>query len=242
MTALALSWYGGQLETPFHFFDDLAEWCQVDKWGHFFAAFQLAALVARLLGWTGMDKSMAASRAAGVSFLMMAGVEVGDGFSTGYGASVYDLLANGAGVLAWFLQSKFLGRVRWLPKFSFHFTQWAMQRPSLLGDHWLSQIIKDYNGQTYWVTVPVLKGRLSWLCLSVGYGAEGMIHGRLEENLASGLTTHRRILLSLDVAPNGPFFDTGPGRWIMPLLHGCKLPAPTLEISENGIRFHWIYF
>ena len=39
------------------------------------------------------------------------------------------------------------------PKFSFHQTKFASQRPETLGASLNEQILKDYNGQTYWFVV-----------------------------------------------------------------------------------------
>jgi hypothetical protein len=39
------------------------------------------------------------------------------------------------------------------PKFSFHTTQYAQYRPNVLGSSLAEQILKDYNGQTYWLSV-----------------------------------------------------------------------------------------
>jgi hypothetical protein len=69
----------------------------------------------------------------------------------------------------------------------------------------LEQILKDYNGQTYWLSVNLhsfYKGSKipKWLNLAIGYGANGMLTGVkitgcfLKKNGAS-----RRFYLSLDV-------------------------------------------
>jgi hypothetical protein len=39
------------------------------------------------------------------------------------------------------------------PKFSFHLTDYASKRPDVLGSNLPERIIKDYNGQTYWLSV-----------------------------------------------------------------------------------------
>jgi hypothetical protein len=44
-------------------------------------------------------------------------------------------------------------------------------------------MLKDYNGQTYWLSVnlhiPSPKAqKTQWLNLAIGYGADGMITGR----------------------------------------------------------------
>src|SRR5690606_4046437 len=70
-----------------------------------------------------------------------------------------------------------------LLKFSFHTTPYASRRPNVLGSNLPEQILKDYNGQTYWLSMNLhsfFKGSKipNWLNVAVGYGAEGMITGQ----------------------------------------------------------------
>jgi hypothetical protein len=60
-------------------------------------------------------------------------------------------------------------------KFSFHTTQYQY-RPNVLGSSLAEQMLKDYNGQTYWLSVNLhsfYKGSKipKWLNLAIGYGA-----------------------------------------------------------------------
>jgi hypothetical protein len=73
------------------------------------------------------------------------------------------------------------------PKFSFHTTQYAQYRPNVLGSSLAEQMLKDYNGQTYWLSVNLhsfYKGSKipKWLNLAIGYGANGMLTGNGENN------------------------------------------------------------
>jgi hypothetical protein len=71
------------------------------------------------------------------------------------------------------------------PKFSFHTTQYAQYRPNVLGSSLAEQMLKDYNGQTYWLSVntPSIKAQNpKWLNLAIGYGANGMLTGNGENN------------------------------------------------------------
>jgi hypothetical protein len=237
------AWYSNQLTTSFHFFDDGPEWKQMDKWGHLFTSFQVSLLMCRLLVWGKVSPDRATRYGSLVAFLLVSSVEVPDGFSIGYGASVYDILANGAGCLLYFLQIR-LWKALWVvPKFSFHFTPFAALRPSLLGANAFQEIIKDYNGQTYWFAVPVPVLRLPrWLNLAVGLGAEGMVRGRVEQNELLQLTPHRKYFFSFDI--NFGAFEPRSKilRSSLLLLNMIKVPAPTLEVSGDGLKFHLLYF
>jgi hypothetical protein len=64
------------------------------------------------------------------------------------------------------------------PKFSFHTTQYAQYRPNVLGSSLAEQMLKDYNGQTYWLSIytPSIKAQKpKWL--NYGSGWNGMLTG-----------------------------------------------------------------
>jgi hypothetical protein len=81
--------------------------------------------------------------------------------------------------------------------------------------------LKDYNGQTYWLSANVNSFFKSskvpkWINIAVGYGADGMITGRTENNpLFSSLETKRvrQFYLSFDadltkIRTNNPHIKT----------------------------------
>jgi hypothetical protein len=137
------------------------------------------------------------------------------------------------------------------PKFSFHTTKYASERPEVLGSSFSEQILKDYNGQTYWLSVNLhsfAKGSKipKWLNLALGYGAEGMITGRNEDTtafLASHPQRFRQFYLSLDVdltkiKTNSHFLKT-----VFSVFNTVKIPAPTIEfVRFNEVKYHFIYF
>jgi hypothetical protein len=71
---------------------------------------------------------------------------------------------------------------RLLLKYSFHRTDFAQVRPNVLGDGLTEEFLKDYNGQTYWLSANInsflnLDFIPDWLNLAFGYGADGMLTG-----------------------------------------------------------------
>lgn len=237
-------WYKNTERQSFRFFNDNAEWKQVDKAGHFFASFYLSDLPSRALRSCNVDPRKADLTGALSGFLLTLPIEVFDGFSQGYGASAGDLLANAAGP-AFFLGQKLAWReIRIHPKFSFQRTAYAPLRPELLGDNLLSEVVKDYNGQTHWVSFDIDKFTPfpKWLNVAVGYGAHDMIYARDEQNQGQGYEPYRQYYLSVD-------FDLTAIRsrsaWIKALLYlanTVKLPAPALEFSQGRSKFHPFYF
>ncbi len=243
MMALGYTWYSHQWVSSFHFFNDGGEWKQMDKLAHFFWAFQVSALATLLLSWAQLHDRTAAKVGACLGFLFVSSIEIPDGFSTMYGASLFDILANLLGCSAFLTQRMLWSKIKIWPKFSFHPTSFAPLRPTMLGDGFLAQILKDYNGQTFWYSVNFKKLPLPpWLTLAIGIGAEGMIYGRDQENELMNFTPHRKYFLSVDLnlerlKPSSKILNSA-----LYVLTIFKFPAPTIEFSSQGIKFHPIYF
>ncbi|HQQ96314.1 MAG TPA: DUF2279 domain-containing protein [Cyclobacteriaceae bacterium] len=241
--ALAYAWYNRQWGTSFQFFDDLAEWNQLDKLAHFVWAFHITAVATRLLTWAKVNPSTAIVTAFILSWIFISSIEVLDGFSVDYGASMYDILANTLGCSAYLMQSILWQQIRIWPKFSFHPTAFAPLRPTMLGNGFLEEVLKDYNGQTFWYSFQVPWLRLpSWLVIAVGIGAEGMVYSREAENVLHDFSSHRKYLLSVDVDLSRIQVK---GRWMRAVLWPLtmiKFPAPAIEVSALGVKFHPIYF
>jgi uncharacterized protein YfiM (DUF2279 family) len=197
MIGLNSIWYSQYDKQSFQFFNDWPEWKQMDKLGHLYSAFQLSSIGSRSLQWSGVSKKKSDIAGSITSFAIMSSIEILDGFSAGYGASVSDLAANAVGSGLYLGQNLVWNEVRIYPKYSFHRTEFASQRPGTLGDGLLEEMIKDYNGQTIWLSVDVDKFIRfpKWLNLAVGYGAENMIYARDEQNIEQGLYPYRQITI-----------------------------------------------
>ncbi len=252
-----LLWYQYENFSQFHCFDDWQEWKQMDKLGHLLATFHLSSLIYTVLGYLLQKKIQLLPQrnliifSAFVGFLLLSSIEILDGFAPNYGASLYDLVANTFGASLFALQKIYFDKFFLLPKFSFHFTQFASQRPNVLGNHQLMQIFKDYNGQTYWYCIPLSlffwgKRFYRWtnyIHLAFGYNANEMIFGRDNQNQAIGLLPTRRYFISFDL--HFPAFSSK-YRLVNSLIlfiNIIKFPFPTLEWNErDGFVWHWIYF
>jgi VanZ family protein len=264
-------WYKHHDFNNFHWFDDLAEWQQMDKLGHIFTAFHLSSFVFIALYFIEKKKVILSSF---IGFVLLSSIEILDGFSAAYGASAYDLVANFLGAFLFAFQkmglfvflehrlrqtivrrsdyrltnqnskeSKILFENTFIqPKFSFHFTNFAIQRPNVLGNSWIEQLLKDYNGQTYWYAIPI-RFFPAWLGLAVGYSASNMLFGRVPQNEAVGIYPFRRYFISFDInllalKSRYRFINS-----LVFLTNLVRLPLPALEWNENeGFVWHWIYF
>lgn len=244
-------WYADYPQSNFHFTNDNSEWLQMDKLGHSFSSYHLGRFGAEMLQWSGASKKNQLIYGAGLGFAFLTAVEVLDGYSSEWGASTGDVIANASGTALYISQELLWKEQRITPKFSFHTTQFAAYRPDVLGRSLSEQILKDYNGQTYWLSTNLYsfsKGSKipKWLNLAVGYGANGMVSGNIEnnpQNSTQKVERFRQFYLSFDVdltkiETKSHFLKT-----IFSVFNTIKIPAPTIEYSANeGLKGHWLYF
>jgi len=244
-------WYADYPKSNFHFINDNSEWLQVDKVGHFYSSYHIGRFGAEALNWSGTSKKNQLIYGASLGFVFLTAVEVMDGFSEEWGASMGDVIANASGTALFVSQELIWKEQRIIPKFSYHKTQYSNYRPDVLGSTVPEQILKDYNGQTYWLSTNLYsfnKGSKipKWFNLAFGYGAEGMITGNNENSspiLVPKPERFRQFYLSLDV--DLPKIDTKSHflKTIFSVFNTVKIPAPTIEYSAHGgFKFHALYF
>jgi uncharacterized protein YfiM (DUF2279 family) len=244
-------WYADYPKSNFHFINDNAEWLQMDKAGHVFSAYHLGSFGANAMKWTGANQQSQLLYGATLGLAFLTTVEVFDGYSANWGASLGDVAANVSGTALYVSQELLWKEQRIVPKFSFHTTPYAVARPEVLGSSLQEQILKDYNGQTYWLSFNVYsfvpKSKVpKWLNVAVGYGAEGMITGNdafVNTIFLPESQRYRQFYLSLDldltkIETKSHFLKT-----ILTICNTIKIPAPTFEIKgSGGTKWHLVYF
>jgi hypothetical protein len=241
---LSQAWYKNDPRTHFHFFDDNAEWLQLDKCGHLTTSFHESVFAVEALKWSGVSKKKAIIFGSFAGLLYQTPIEIFDGFSSAYGASWGDEMANASGSLLVLGQYLLWDQIRFQPKFSFHHSGLASLNPNLLGKNSVQQILKDYNGQTYWMSFNIhsfLKNKEScfprWLNLAIGYGGNNMIFARKYQNKAVGFIPYRQYYLSFDVDMR---YVKTKKKWIKYLLYPLNfihIPFPSVEFNKKGIKF-----
>lgn len=246
LTLVGLSelWYGDSEREAFHFFNDNGEWKQVDKLGHFYSSFYLSYGMSGALKWCGVKQKKADLWGSITGFLIMVPIEIFDGYSAEYGASSGDLLANATGAGFYLAQTALWKEIRVRPKFSYHSTDYPSYRPDVLGDSFSSELLKDYNGQTYWLSFDLDKFFKfpKWLNFTVGYGADEMVYARDESNEAAGFHAYRQYYVGLDLDLTGIKTRSKALKTFFEIVSMIKLPAPTVEFSSKGAKFHAFYF
>jgi len=247
-------WYKKFPHSRFHFFNDNNEWLNMDKVGHATTAYNIAAIQGDLMRWGGVKPGTSAliGTMTALGFLTM--IEIMDGHSTKWGFSKGDMLANIAGCLLYEGQYLLWGEQRLGLKYSYHGTIYPKYWPTELGKNLPQRMLKDYNGQTYWLSfnigsfLPASSNFPRWLNVSAGYGAEGMIGGVTNPKEIDGrpipdFRRYRQFYFSFDtdlyrVEGLSPLATT-----LLKVNRTFKIPAPALEWNEvDGTKLHWFYY
>lgn len=255
MAGLYQLWYADFPLGKFHFFNDNDQWLQMDKVGHAWSCYAEGWVGVKMMKWAGFTREQSILIGGSYGFLLQTTVEVFDGFSENWGASSGDIAANAFGTGMVIAQEWFWDEQRIQFKFSFSPSEYASIRPNVLGEGPI-QVLKDYNGQTYWLSTNVksfLKEESkfpAWLNVAVGYGGDGMIGG--DDNLYedsqgrsydySHIPRQRQYYLSPDIdftkIPTKSKFLKG----LFVVMNGFKMPMPALELKGGEVKFHALHF
>ncbi len=244
-------WYADYPKSNFHYIDDSSEWLQMDKVGHFYSCYQMGRLGYESLQWAGLNRKQRLIYGSTIGLAFMSAVEVMDGYSSQWGFSIGDEIANISGTSFFIAQELIWKEQRIIPKFSFHTTPYASANSNQLGKNFQEQILKDYNGQTYWLSANIYSFTHSsfvpkWLNVAFGYGAEGMITGK--ESFVNTIflpesQRYRKYYLSLDVDLTKITTKSHTLKTLFSIFNTIKIPAPALEFKgKGGVEFHYIYF
>ena len=247
-------WYADYPRSPLQVFNDNNEWLQMDKLGHATAAYTVGYYGDHILKWSGVKRQKALWIGGGLGLVYLSGIELLDGTSAQWGFSWGDMAANAAGTALYIGQELAWEEQRIRPKFSAHLTPYAQVRPNVLGSTIPERLLKDYNGQTYWLSANIAAflgentNFPTWLNVAFGYSGEEMIKGDANTYIISnGSSTvqyraYRQYFLSLDIdltkiKTKNHFLKT-----LLGTLSYIKIPFPALEFSNRGVSAHPLYF
>lgn len=244
-------WYADYPKSKFHAYNDFCNWLQMDKVGHFYTANKLSRVTSDVFTWSGLNKKKAILLGTGIGLGLQTTLEVLDGSSSEWGFSWSDMTANSLGVISFAAQELIWNEEKFIFKFSYHPTSYASVRPNVLGSNFSQSLLKDYNGQTYWMSFSPSNFMKSckvpdWLCFSVGYSLNQKLVGDQEVYLdnSTNITYHsqREWLLSLDID-----FSRLPIKrtWLKVVckqLNYIKIPFPALIYSNQKLSGYGIYF
>lgn len=245
-------WYANHERSSFHTINDNNEWLQMDKAGHVISSYYIGKMGMNALDWAGESKKNQLIYGATLGFAFLSTVEILDGFSKEWGFSTGDLISNALGTGILIGQELLWEEQRILLKYSFHTTRYATIRPELLGENFLEQTLKDYNGQTYWLSANLWsfnKGSKfpNWLNIAFGYGADGMITANNDFSTVSTTLPEqkrfRQYYISFDIDLSKIRTNSKVLKTVLSAINFIKIPAPTIEFSSvRKSKFHWLYF
>ncbi|RYC70771.1 DUF2279 domain-containing protein [Spirosoma sordidisoli] len=249
LLVLRKQWY--KKRVPFHAFNDNREWLQMDKVGHAATAYCMSRGGYELMRWSGVNERTSILTGGLLALLFQSTLEVFDGYSEGWGFSKGDMLANAAGTALFMGQQYGAGQQIVTLKYGFRKTIFPQYRPNLLGKTTGQQLLKDYNGQQYWLSVnlasvvPVGPQFPRWLNLDIGYSGSGMIGGHDNPRVwdANGNEVRFERYRQFFISPDADLSRVGTFSPSLQRFIGTaqffKIPAPTLEFSRvKGLRFH----
>jgi Predicted periplasmic lipoprotein (DUF2279) len=84
-------WYADYPKSDFHFINDNDQWMQMDKLGHLYSSYHIGRLGAEALNWSGASQRHQLIYGASLGFVFLTAVEVMDGYSAEWGASIFKL-------------------------------------------------------------------------------------------------------------------------------------------------------
>jgi uncharacterized protein YfiM (DUF2279 family) len=247
--ALSKIWYSDFQKTNFHTFNDGKDWLQMDKAGHIYTAAHLSESNYRLFKWSGLSENVSVFLGTGVGLGYQTTLEFLDGRNSDWGFSWYDMAANGIGAGLFLSQQLVWDEQRFVLKFSSHKTDFAEIRPNVLGSSFAERLLKDYNGQTYWLSFSPRQFTEewplpSWLCLSFGYSVDEKLVGSANfyANNTQTYQATREYLFSLDIDVRELPIQKKWLKAVLRPLHYIKIPFPSVIFQNGKLGVHPFYF
>ena len=254
MYGLYQLWYVGKSKDSFHFFDDSGEWQQMDKIGHASTSYRFGRVGYHVMKECGYSERQSLWFGGLSGFAFLGSVEIFDGFSGGYGFSWSDIAANAVGSGLFVSQQYLLHEQPVALKFSFHQTRYYRYHPDLLGSRLRENILKDYNGQTYWLSAnlrsffPGKRYLPGWLNIAAGYGATGMTGASDNPLMVDGKPVPKsersaHFYLSPDIDLSRIAVRSKTLKQVFRIISVIKFPLPTIEYHSKGyLVFRGMYF
>ena len=255
-------WYAQYPRSSFHYFDDHGEWMQIDKAGHVLTAYTATKWAYNAVRWSGMKNKNATLVAMSTGMLFQTSLEVLDGFSTEWGFSWSDMLANTSGCALFGFQQAVWDEQRIILKISntprnysttpirstdgLKTSSLRERANDLYGDNYTQTFFKDYNALTFWLSFNPnsfnKNGRFpTWLNIAIGYGADNMFGGynnqwptAKPEFILSNkdFPRYRQLYVSLDIDLSRIKTKSKLLNTVLKTINFIKIPSPTLEFNS----------
>ena len=245
LVAMNELWYKNYPKSNFHFINDNSSWLQMDKMGHIATSYYSGVNGIKLYRWAGIDDKKAIWIGGLRGTFYNSIIEILDGFSENWGASMGDFASNSFGSFIAISQELYWKEQRILIKYSYSRSDLSYQNSELFGDNFFQRTFKDYNGQTYWISMNINSIFTSdnsqfpdWLNLALGHSAKDMT----SPNNTTNDGRYRQFFLSFDI----DLMRIKSKNKILNVLSNffgyIKIPFPTIEYTNNQFTLHPIYF
>lgn len=248
-------WFDYNDRSKFHLANDNGHWMQMDKIGHATTANSVSEKLYYALRWAGVDHKKATWQGGLIGLAAVTSIDVMDGFSSSWGFSPGDLLANSTGSALLIGQNLLWGEQKMIIKWTYQRTDEVKENPADLGTSWTNEWLHNYNGQTYWLTFNagnIIKPQKTWqkvLGIAVGKGAQNMYleTRQLELDSLNGFydrgERYHQWYLSLDIDLTHIPTKNKVLKSLFLVSRFIKLPTPTLAYNKvNGMQFKTFYF
>lgn len=252
MIGLNELWYKQYPQSKFHIFNDNKEWLQMDKMGHFMTSYYVGYVGNESFEKMGISEKKSRYIGGSVGLIFLTGIEILDGKSAEWGFSWGDQLANFAGAGIVMIEDILWNEQRIKFKYSFMRSPYPQYNPSLLGENVYQELLKDYNGQTYWASCNISsllqleKEKFPhWLNIAFGYGVDGLVGGHNNDNLdiPPSIQRSQQYYISLDIDVSRIESKWGVFNTLKKAIGFIKIPSPTISFNKNhGTEFYWFYF
>jgi uncharacterized protein YfiM (DUF2279 family) len=230
--------------SPFHIRQDWKTWKGMDKFYHAYGSYQLSSIFYQMNKWAGIDSIKSLHLAFLESVIFSTTKEYFDGRVAVGGWSWYDIGMNNLGNLNFYLQQRLLGSQKIQYKFSYFSSGLQAYNPGTLGTSKLNYWMKDYNGETFWLSSSLGDWKLTqhkWLNaigLTIGYGAHNVI-SEYSNPPHLNLSRYNQYYLGLDI--NWQQIETSNKtlKTLFFILNRFRFPLPSLELNSMGkLTFH----
>jgi uncharacterized protein YfiM (DUF2279 family) len=247
-------WYKDYPSQRFTWINDNGGWLQMDKAGHAFSAFSIAHISASVYRSTGLSQQRSALYGTLWALGFQTPIEIFDGLSAGWGASSGDLIANSGGALLAGIQHAVLDDAPVLLRWRYGASPYPGMRPGTLGSNPRERWLKDYNGQSYWLSYHPGKSTETrwpaWLGIAVGYSGNGMLGSKENRWTDAGgqlqdythIQRYRQWFLSPDIRFSRIQTNSEVLRKLFLLLDVYRLPLPAIELSQGRFQLRPMLF
>ena len=245
LVAMNELWYKNYPKSNFHFINDNSSWLQMDKMGHIATSYYSGVNGIKLYRWAGIDEKKAIWIGGLRGTFYNSIIEILDGFSENWGASMGDFASNSIGSFIAISQELYWKEQRILIKYSYSRSDLSYENSELFGDNFFQRTFKDYNGQTYWISMNINSmfgvdnsQFPDWLNLALGHSAKDMT----SPNNTTNDGRYRQFFLSFDIdlmriKSKNKIFSV-----LSNIFGYIKIPFPTVEYSNNQFTLHPIYY